>query len=861
MRIENLEVKGFGRLADLNLELGKGLNIIFGKNESGKTSLQWFIKGMFFGLKGGRSSKDGMLPPLKRYKPWSARDFGGSLLYRLDNGELFRIERNFHTNTVRVFDAYFNDITDSFEQSREKGAHFAEKHLGVSELCFDKTVFVRQMESRIGDDGVGELVNRLINVGQTGFEDMSLNKAKEALKEALKIHVGTGKTTTRPLDKVNARLEELEALKQDITKKRESLFQVEAELKGLQEKKAMLEARREELSMLKEAAKISEALIKNRKIKEELDGILESIEADEAALRCAEAKLDEAEKDREQFKSFCTFSIDDSDRVSLEYVKLSSLMEDGRRIEREAAEKRNHLYNIEPQLEKLKAFNYMDEKVERDAVELSRDIENLKKEINSGRQDAVEEKMSTMQRKRRRYAYMTAAATALTVIMAVAGVMGSYAGYAAAAAAFVSALIFSVKRYKVAAMLNAAQKEKRLLISDIKAFKDQLIKKQKVLEEMYKSVGADGIEEFLVLKEKYNSLVRQVEAINSDIERLERDLENNEARAKALKGAIAAALHKAGIIDNAEAEISEDMIKSFKHGVRSCRELDMNIAYAKQRISDLKERVQKYCKNAASISGMTCGSKKELEEIAESIREKIAFLEEQLKGICKAKEMSEANGILPAEEIYEAEIEEVDEEIKEVLLKIRERETLLKSAGDDDELQRIIEEADALYEKKSELEDINTSLNTALEVLIEAGEELQRDFMPYINLKMSSAIDRISQGRYRDLRADSNLMLKVIAPETGEIVAAPALSGGTVDQMYLSLRVAMADLIGSTGEKLPFIMDEILAQYDDERTRETLEFLHQLSEERQIILFTCKGREVDIAREVCGKDINVVRLI
>ena len=79
MHIEKLVVKGFGKLADLNLMLDRGLNIIYGNNESGKTSLQWFIKGMLFGLKGGRISKDGVLPPLRRYKPWSGGDFGGDI--------------------------------------------------------------------------------------------------------------------------------------------------------------------------------------------------------------------------------------------------------------------------------------------------------------------------------------------------------------------------------------------------------------------------------------------------------------------------------------------------------------------------------------------------------------------------------------------------------------------------------------------------------------------------------------------------------------------------------------------------------------------------------------------------------------
>jgi DNA repair exonuclease SbcCD ATPase subunit len=230
VKIEKLEIRSFGKLNNLTLNFSKGLNIVYGKNESGKTTIQWFIKGMLFGLKGGKGSKEGVPPPIKKFKPWLANEFTGFLEYKLDSGEFYRIDRNFTNNSTRIFDSLFNDITLSFEISKEKGVAFSEKHLGLNEACFDRTVFIRQMESIIDDDGSKELLNRLINVSQTGFEDVSFKKAHDILKEALKSHIGTDKTTTRPLDKIVNRLDELKSKKNTLVSKRESMFSLEEQL-------------------------------------------------------------------------------------------------------------------------------------------------------------------------------------------------------------------------------------------------------------------------------------------------------------------------------------------------------------------------------------------------------------------------------------------------------------------------------------------------------------------------------------------------------------------------------------------------------------------------------------------------------
>lgn len=69
-----------------------------------------------------------------------------------------------------------------------------------------------------------------------------------------------------------------------------------------------------------------------------------------------------------------------------------------------------------------------------------------------------------------------------------------------------------------------------------------------------------------------------------------------------------------------------------------------------------------------------------------------------------------------------------------------------------------------------------------------------------------------------------------------------------MEQLYLSLRIAMADLIYN-GRKVPLILDEAFSSYDEERLKKTLLFLQKYTDRYQIFIFTCHKREMDILKE------------
>ena len=80
-------------------------------------------------------------------------------------------------------------------------------------------------------------------------------------------------------------------------------------------------------------------------------------------------------------------------------------------------------------------------------------------------------------------------------------------------------------------------------------------------------------------------------------------------------------------------------------------------------------------------------------------------------------------------------------------------------------------------------------------------------------------------------------------PKSGGYHEWKYLSSGTTDQAYLSLRLAMTELITDNGERLPLMLDDVLLQYDAERAENALEYLKKYAQNAQILFFTCRNMQ------------------
>ena len=92
MRILNLHISGFGKLQNQDFSFSPGLNVVYGHNEAGKSTLHTFIRGMLFGIEKqrGRASKNDLY---SKYEPWNASGTYEGWMRVESQGEIFRIER------------------------------------------------------------------------------------------------------------------------------------------------------------------------------------------------------------------------------------------------------------------------------------------------------------------------------------------------------------------------------------------------------------------------------------------------------------------------------------------------------------------------------------------------------------------------------------------------------------------------------------------------------------------------------------------------------------------------------------------------------------------------------------------------
>ncbi|MBX7256593.1 MAG: AAA family ATPase [Candidatus Hydrogenedentes bacterium] len=154
-----------------------------------------------------------------------------------------------------------------------------------------------------------------------------------------------------------------------------------------------------------------------------------------------------------------------------------------------------------------------------------------------------------------------------------------------------------------------------------------------------------------------------------------------------------------------------------------------------------------------------------------------------------------------------------------------------------------------------------------MELELEAGayaaaliEEVARDRHSRIAPRMATLagayLREITGGAYNELVIGRDLRISVRIPQTKKLSENPrnGLSKGTVDQIYLALRLALVKSLSDSGESIPLLLDDPFANYDDDRLSKALNVLRRIGETNQILLFTCR-HDVAEAATVSGVPI------
>lgn len=191
---------------------------------------------------------------------------------------------------------------------------------------------------------------------------------------------------------------------------------------------------------------------------------------------------------------------------------------------------------------------------------------------------------------------------------------------------------------------------------------------------------------------------------------------------------------------------------------------------------------------------------------------------------------------------------DIEREISVLNNKIQNAFSLYQNVISFEEILSKVEEEINFYKNKSK------ALEIAIEELEKSFKTIQNDFAPKLNEEVSNILSKITNGKYNEVKVGSGLEVNLSEKDGGILKEADYFSMGTIHQIHFALRIGILNLIDN--EKMPILLDEPFTQYDDRRLEEVLRFLAE--ENRQVVLFTCQKREINILKKIC--DVNIINL-
>ncbi len=366
MIIERIHLSGFGRLRDFGAEFTPGLNVVYGPNEAGKSTLMNALLALLYGhfedsAQWNRSAAE----RLRRFQPWHTEQYGGVLLVRLANDDRYRIERCFNKDHTKIYqEPGAGDVTSQYTPGQHGWISFADEHLGLSPAEFRACACVTQEGLSLARDELDALHRRLATFADSAGTERS---AQEAIKNLERIRRDRLNLETRlidrnPLRRVQRRIQELRAEALQSQSALDDAAAMFARTQGLRDQATQL---REELQQLDRAIGHHEIA--------EIEGRIERLNTLDRQIACLDDELaklaDVAELSEEAFTR-AYVAARDVTRLSSALAEITSRV-DAERDERARAEA--ELERILAELAKLPAAASASASVVRVAEQTVRD--------------------------------------------------------------------------------------------------------------------------------------------------------------------------------------------------------------------------------------------------------------------------------------------------------------------------------------------------------------------------------------------------------------------------------------------------------------------------------------------------------
>ena len=263
MKINKLKINSYGKLKEKEIDLKDGINIIYGQNEAGKSTLINFIINSFYGISKNKKGKE--VSDYDKYKPWVGEDFSGKVEYELDNKEKFEIYRDFNKKNPKIFNENMEDISKEFNIDKNKGNEFFYEQTKIDEDLFLSTLAINQNEVKLENQAQNFLIQKIANLAQTGDDSTSFKKVIDRINRRQLDEVGTDRSREKPINVVGKKLQELLDEKENLEKYKNFKYEFEEQENDLNSEIINLE---NENNFLREIKLLNEnEKMENEKIK------------------------------------------------------------------------------------------------------------------------------------------------------------------------------------------------------------------------------------------------------------------------------------------------------------------------------------------------------------------------------------------------------------------------------------------------------------------------------------------------------------------------------------------------------------------------------------------------------------------
>ena len=900
LEITRLELVGFGKFRERTIDLTSGLNLIEGPNEAGKSTIQSFITGMFYGFFQPGTKRRSYTPHRDKYRPWDQGSYRGVLVCKNEERS-WRIERCFDKDneTVNVYDDQTgDDLTLDFPYNPvTRQPQVGEKLLGLSKTAFNNTANIAQMTcasvSREADFSA-EVNDKLLSVMKTADASLSLSAVIHELDSRIE-QIGSPKKSKTPYGQACQLKKELEEELEESGKNQKDYQQLCTQMDRLAEQTAQLQKEKEllETQIRQSAAK-------------ELGG--RYLKAQNLRTR-----IERIEKEYEKYAIYQSVDLQEIDQTQKRMAakaQINRTMEKYRRASQEVEHRIQELNTLYRTLEVSEASEEVLEQFEsvyeryltlgqmgREIKEMmirQRNIAFHRSRLNPMDEAKLREDIQTwrqLQQQKQEKENASHKVPMPAIVLLVLGVLLILGG----------GLCAILKEELLAVGIGCATVGVLLVLSGgvfwmlrrkntaahalekIESMQQDILRAYQLSDEEQAKTAATALDtEQAVLQ--LEEMLGRIQVNNYKIEQFEQqeqqigqEIAAKQSVADSLREQICRYLTQLTGREIPPEELAADKVpfKSLRESVNQARRLRTEM----QRLTLQQQQTQQEEENC----------RMQIEQINRSIQQVVAACEaagakdaEDLERCKQGKRRWDEISMelkmqkeLLAQTLGRYSFEEIEENIKNQRA-VGEGDISADRQQIHQQLQGVNEQLAELARQTAELEglrkgreeshrpigqiqaqiaDVEEScqnfqfeldaLQLAKQKLLSLSGQLHRDFAPQLNARISKALERITGSRYTRAVIDQTLGIRLEDRQTHQLVEVSALSNGMADLVYLVMRLELLELLCSQGGErvqVPIILDDSFTQLDDERTARLLGYLLE-QPSVQILLFSCHRRE------------------